>query len=197
MSPTKPVLLVGTTAIVSAAALLFAIPGGAVAADFHTRPHCWSEPRIYHDGGAAEPIPIRRVEGALGGEAERSPNGAYGFRIVEPDDSAGLSEPTLVLVDNERPYLLRMSLEGGRSVTASWVNEKLVFVRVWWGRIAGTDYLVDVEREEVVHAETVRFGSVEFVQFKEACASPEWSASETCECYPGQPEGWRPSRPSP
>jgi hypothetical protein len=39
----------------------------------------------------------------------------------------------------------------------AWVNEKLLFIRVWWGRIAATDCILDVESLRLVYAEDAIF----------------------------------------
>ena len=49
------------------------------------------------------------------------------------------------------------------------MNEKLIFVRPWWGRMAATDLLFDVEREEVISAESVTDGSLAYRQYRESC----------------------------
>jgi hypothetical protein len=32
----------------------------------------------------------------------------------------------------------------GNTFSANWINEKLLFVQVWWGRIASSDIILDV-----------------------------------------------------
>lgn len=50
-----------------------------------------------------------------------------------------------------------------------WVNDKLIFMRVWWGRIAATDMLFDVETEQVPYAEMVTDGAQAMQQYRESC----------------------------
>ncbi len=50
-----------------------------------------------------------------------------------------------------------------------WVNEKLIFMRVWWGRIEATDILFDVETEKVLYVETVTDGAQAMRQYRESC----------------------------
>jgi hypothetical protein len=47
-----------------------------------------------------------------------------------------------------------------------WVNEKLLSVRVWWGRAIGTDLIVDVERERLVYRELFHDGQSMFEQWR-------------------------------
>lgn len=34
---------------------------------------------------------------------------------------------------------------------ASWINDELLHVRVWWGRFAGSDLILDVPRRELLY----------------------------------------------
>ena len=43
--------------------------------------------------------------------------------------------------------LVLTALEHGNSISAQWLNEKLLFGQVWWGRIYSTDFIFDVEQE--------------------------------------------------
>jgi len=60
-----------------------------------------------------------------------------------------------------------VELEGLSDVR--WLNEKLIFMRAWWGRIAATDLIFDVEREKVIHAEWLTDGSLARQQYLESC----------------------------
>jgi hypothetical protein len=46
-----------------------------------------------------------------------------------------------------------------------WINEKLLYVRVWWGRIVGTDIIVDVESSRIVYQEDVHDGVIPYQQW--------------------------------
>ena len=62
---------------------------------------------------------------------------------------------------------------GNATAYAVWVNEKLVLVRVWWGRVLGADLLVDAERGEIAWRDTVRGGDAPFEQSRgQACPPP-------------------------
>jgi len=45
---------------------------------------------------------------------------------------------------------------GGASV--QWLNEKLLFGRVWWGRIYSTDFILDVEKERFIYKQMAHYG---------------------------------------
>lgn len=181
--------------MLSAALLLGCVSTGVHAATgFHTSPACWDEPRIHAEEREAHvDVEVVRADGPLAEPVIVSPNGAYTFHLDEIPATGGNSDYTLT-VDNERPYLLELAFPDARGVvTPTWINEKLLFVRVWWGRVAGTDYLVDVEKEAVVLVEPFRYGAIAFQQFKQ-CETPEWEGSEACGCFPGQPERWPPGK---
>jgi len=42
---------------------------------------------------------------------------------------------------------------------ARWISEKLIFIRVWWGRIVGSDLIFDVEKREFVYREMIHDGT--------------------------------------
>lgn len=50
-----------------------------------------------------------------------------------------------------------------------WLSEKLILMRPWWGRIAATDLIFDVEREKIIYAEDVTDGFLAHQQYLESC----------------------------
>ena len=149
----------------------------AVLERFHTSPACWGEPRIFHEGRPAEPL-RRRVElswrraSAPTEEPTLSPNGAYRLWVRQADTSREGPWDAEVVVDVERPELLHMRLADVSvyDVSARWVNEKLIFVRVPWGRVAFSDLIADVEHGVLVHEEAARDGRIAFQQYQGECA---------------------------
>ncbi len=49
----------------------------------------------------------------------------------------------------------------------SWINEKLLCIRVWWGRICGTDLIFNVEQERFIYREMVWDGGIPYYQIQE------------------------------
>jgi len=41
-----------------------------------------------------------------------------------------------------------------------WLNEKLVYGSVWWGRIVATDFIFDVQRGTFIYREMADCGAV-------------------------------------
>jgi hypothetical protein len=170
----------------------------ASAEDYHTNPNCWSEARIVHSNQSVSKIseyslsiarknlPLKEIQYLFGKEAVYSDNKAYSFRLNITPDTKRSAENVSLWVFNERPYIIHLSTRGVLGIRdVKWVNEKWIFMRVWWGRIAGFDYLFDVEREEFVSTQPFQWGQIAFQQWKQACESPEWKDEEVCKksCY--------------
>jgi hypothetical protein len=47
--------------------------------------------------------------------------------------------------------------ESNGGVDARWLNEKLIFGEVWWGRIYATDFIFDVEQRKFIYREMAHF----------------------------------------
>jgi hypothetical protein len=144
-------------------------------------PDCWTQPRNYH--GPAEGYDWRaRVfvdtvprNGPIEGGTV-SPNHGYAFRQDTDDASATIT------VDAEKDHLLRIRIEGTIGISdVRWINEKLLFLRPWWGRIAATDLILDVETERFIYEESVTYGGIAFSQYKESCPI------HGCECIQKAP----------
>jgi len=146
-------------------------PGSA----FHTSPACWSEVRIVHQGSPPDvlrdSIRIHWIPDAApdtGGTA--SPNGAYRAWTDYRPEGEGRGAGGFVLVHVERPRRLRIAAAGSRAAPGTeWINEKLLFIRMVWGRVQFTDLIVDVERGAVLYEEAARYAAEAFDQFREAC----------------------------
>lgn len=164
--------------------MLGVLAASAFASEPHTSPADWIESRLYHtpfEPGYGERIRIERVAWRQIDARSVSPNGAYRL-TVEPVDACEVeSDGTLgchsrdssvnLLIDVERDYLLAVRLVDrypNFQVATRWVNEKLLGMRVWWGRILGTDAVVDVESGDFVYREMVHDGVLDFQQHRQA-----------------------------
>lgn len=131
-------------------------------------PDCWSESRLVHDKQkdalwekntavsiAKEPKP---EPGVL------SPNNSY-FFIVEDGRPNGK-----VTIYAEKEHLIQIKFTELFGLSeVKWINEKLLFMRPWWGRIRATDLIYDVENEKFIYAETVTDSYIAYQQFLESC----------------------------
>ena len=94
-------------------------------------------------------------QAVVGLEAQRSLHGTAAIFVREPDTSKpGPWSTTLYVRGNlARPLafsiMIRDHASGG--VRARWLNEKLLFVQFWRGRIASVDLILDVDSRRFVH----------------------------------------------
>jgi hypothetical protein len=150
----------------------------ASAAQYHTTPDRWKESRLYHrafEEQFASRIRIDRcaVPAALP-KQQPSPNHAYWCSLAPPDRTKSGPWNCDVFVYSERDYLLWVRLKDMREChDVSWVNEKLLHIRVWWGRICATDLILDVESERIIYREMVWDGTIDYQQFQEAKKRPD------------------------
>jgi len=49
---------------------------------------------------------------------------------------------------------------GSGGVHAEWLNEKLIFIEVWWGRIVATDLVLNVENASFIYKEDAQYGEM-------------------------------------
>ena len=70
----------------------------------------------------------------------------------------------------ERDHLPEISFRNLSGVMdVRWINEKLAYLWPWWGRIAVTDMIFDVEPEEVVYVGSATAGWQAYQQYQESC----------------------------
>jgi hypothetical protein len=143
----------------------------------HTSPEHWTRPRIFHEPFDQEfesQIVLSRTAVSADDVPKKiipSGNGAYWFGVHYPDRTQSQGDPwnTRIMVYNERGYLVQLELKRIHYCRdIEWINEKLLKVRVWWGRVVATDLILDVEKEKFVYQEMVHGGSIPFQQYQEA-----------------------------
>lgn len=130
----------------------------------------WDAPRNFYeeiDAGSIERIKVERIEKELEAEsgATFSPNAGYWFH------TEGIKEKKqyIVISSDEGQYLITLKEPyPSFSTQISWVNEKIVFIRVYWGRIQGVDMLFDSEVGEFIYRESLVDGSILYQQTKQA-----------------------------
>ena len=140
---------------------------------WHTPPDRWEEPRAFHSPfrpAYAERLVVGRDLAAVtGSEHHKSPNKAYFYMIEGSSTENPGPWNAIVSIHNERKGLLQVVIKDHSQypVDVRWVNEKLLFIRVWWGRVLGTDLILDVEKESEVFREMVHDGVIPFQQWKQ------------------------------
>lgn len=77
---------------------------------------------------------------------------------------------TTVMVYNERDYCTTITLKNHKNgePKVKWINQKLLYIEVWWGRILGTTLIYDVEKETMLHKEMVHDGGIDWLQWTQA-----------------------------
>jgi len=162
---------------IAAVALLFSTAPSRTMA---SNPICWSEPRLYHPAGeyarelrdaADRHLHIRRVAGSLPAERVVSPNGAYAFHRSERplEGRSGSTTATLAIFTEAGALLELEATDVWNMVDVKWLNEKLIFARVWLSRIGGVDLVLDVEQDKLVLTEAVADGRLLWEQAKASC----------------------------
>jgi hypothetical protein len=130
-------------------------------------PDCWTQAREYQTDDDAFRWPsrtkIERVAASRPQAVTLSPNRAYYFALSqEPGKS--------LLVFAEKDRFVRISFTDAIALNDTrWINEKLLYMRVWWGRVAATDLVFDVEQERMVLAESVHAGQIAMEQARQSC----------------------------
>lgn len=132
-------------------------------------PDCWQESRIYQTSDDEYDWPsrtkIEQIVATRPAAVTLSPNGAYYFSLSK--DQPG--QPLLVFA--EKDHLVRISFKEPLAVNdVKWINEKLLYMRVWWGRIAATDLVFDVEQERMALAESTHEGYLAMEEYRQMCA---------------------------
>ncbi|MBI4823691.1 MAG: hypothetical protein HY805_05620 [Nitrospirae bacterium] len=149
----------------------------APAYDWHTTPDKWTGPRIFHSEfynnyESRIQISHTNIDEKILREKERnySPNGAYWFVVYSPDIMEPGPWSTEIRVFNERDYIIKIELidhAATYTTTIKWINEKLIYIELWWGRVLGTYFIFDVEKEKVVIREMVHDGGIAFQQWQQ------------------------------
>jgi len=131
-------------------------------------PDCWQKPREVHkDSHHQDLSEIVLLERAGPVEVKNkiySPNGGYwmSYQHAQPD--------FMVMADAEKEALNKITFIDVHGVKAPiWINEKLIYMRVWWGRISATDFIFDVEEEKFIYSESLESGAIAMDQYKTSC----------------------------
>jgi hypothetical protein len=138
-------------------------------------PDCWTEVRNFHSSDDSwnwrSRATVTRVAAEKPENVTYSPNKGYYFALSAPPEHA-------ILIFAEKEHHVRIIFADAQNLNdAKWVNEKLISMRVWWGRVAATDLIFDVENERVIYAESVHYGGIAMEQARESCR-----ALGGCEC---------------
>ena len=92
-------------------------------------------------------------------EKQRSPQGTV-FFVQTPGTVRPVNTSLFIFGNKARPLALRIDITNHMyEVHARWINEKLLSLQVWLGRIASWDLILDVETLKFVYAEGANYGT--------------------------------------
>jgi hypothetical protein len=90
-----------------------------------------------------------------------SPHGTARALVSPPDFSQPGPWTTVLAVRGNlaRPLELLITVRdhGSGGVTVRWLNERLLWMRVWWGRIVASELLLDVETARSIYYQEADF----------------------------------------
>jgi hypothetical protein len=62
--------------------------------------------------------------------------------------------------DQEAGLVLMAVDHASGGLNVRWLNEKLLYGQVWWGRIYSTDFILDVEARKFIYREMAHYGEL-------------------------------------
>jgi hypothetical protein len=139
---------------------------------------CWaqnlpcSEARIKYSDPPAEFANKVRLEAAQKVDQTNEQKSPHLVRLVaqsKPDYMKPGPWNSLFTFYNDRSATALFSLvikEHGNAVHGEWVSDRLYFVEIWWGRIAASEVLVDVETRKIIYHQFAHYGEVTFCEEK-------------------------------
>lgn len=158
----------------------------ASALSTHSKPVCWPDGRLIHrdfQEHYQDRITINQVAYVSSEDQVLSPNKGYWFSTIEPERDKIPDNVAKVFVYNERNYLLEIGATDLTGMTEpTWINEKLLLLEFWWGRVLATQLIFDVEAEAVVWKEMYADGWNAYNQTKGACSMDMWKDDDRCKC---------------
>jgi len=133
-------------------------------------PDCWPEPRIVHGEYIDQPLlqenmTLDKIIADVDMDSRiYSPNKGYWY------SRQGVRPEVAFVISAEKDEAVELSFKNVHGISNDkWINEKLLFFRVWWGRLMMTDVIFDVEQERVVYSEAGMDGFMAYQQFQESC----------------------------
>jgi hypothetical protein len=94
------------------------------------------------------------------GDELASPNALGAVTVSAPDFMRDPPWSTRATITRPGAPPLRLELLQHANVTPQvrWINDELLFVQVWWGRIVGTDLVIDVPGARVIYRRMFVYG---------------------------------------
>jgi hypothetical protein len=104
---------------------------------------------------AKAPPPLKPQAGTL----KKSPHGTRWLNQEDPDFTKnGPWSTTITVADrNGDLWLLTFPQHGNEGIQSDWLNEKLLFLRLWLGRIVSLDMILDVDKGMLLYSEDATY----------------------------------------
>ena len=96
-------------------------------------------------------------------EKQFSPQHTIWLYLDPPDYQKNGPWNTTALIrstDGRTLRKLTFTDHGTGGVKLEWLNERLLFGRVWWGRILSTDFILDVQNREFLYQQNAYYGDL-------------------------------------
>jgi hypothetical protein len=96
---------------------------------------------------------------------DASPQGTRWMVRVDPDYmKPGPWNTTLFIGDlaTNTPFLKAEFRDHGNTFGAQWINENLIWIQVWWGRVASSDLILDVSKKQFIYNQLANYVEVTF-----------------------------------
>lgn len=138
---------------------------------FHTSPDRWEKPRVFQTSAEDSTCPfsnkvsVEKYDDIVLDDTEKiySPNDAYWFQ--KRFSEKGTFQ--VVIFNEHRFIVIDTSGDDHYAKEVRWINEKLIYVRDWLGKVLGLDVIYDVEKEEILYFEMVHDGGLPFLQWQQ------------------------------
>jgi len=81
-----------------------------------------------------------------------SSNDVYWYIPIFPDTTKAGPWSTIIQIYNGRDYVIQLHFVDHRYRSKIWwIHDKLVYMEVWWGRMMGSQFIFDVDRELFIY----------------------------------------------
>ena len=98
------------------------------------------------------------------GRRVKSPEGTAWFVENDPDYMSTKVPWTTILyvggLGRPEVFLQASFKDHGNTFSARWINEKLIFIQVWWGRFDSSDIILDISKREFIYNEFAQYGEL-------------------------------------
>lgn len=166
-------LKIALTSVLTAAALLVSARAIAAAGAAEPLMDCndqvvqYSEPSVVPLAGHVSIKPLRQRPDRVLEEYDsefiaKSPHGTAAFnRVVTADTTKPGSRSNVIEVFTTKGSPVAWQIEAVDlmdNMRLKWLNEDLLFVQVWWGRIVSTDLIFELGSGRFIYAKEANYG---------------------------------------